>query len=86
MSRPESIAAPMLALLALATAIAAAAPASSAVPPDQAPIECGSCADWNAPQAPFRLYGNSWYVGPHGLSTVLIDSGAGLILIDGALP
>lgn len=49
-------------------------------------ITCGSCADWNAARAPFRLFGGSHYVGPAGLSVVAIDTGAGVILIDGALP
>ncbi len=40
-------------------------------------------ADWNAPQEPFALYGNTYYVGTHGLSSVLITSKAGHILIDG---
>jgi metallo-beta-lactamase class B len=43
-------------------------------------------AAWNAPQAPFRIYGNTWYVGPHGLSSILIDTGHGLALFDGDLP
>src|SRR3954452_15404918 len=47
---------------------------------------CPSCAVWNAPQSPFRIYGNSYYVGPHGLSSILITSDAGHILIDGGLP
>lgn len=51
-----------------------------------APIRCSSCADWNAAQAPFRLHGNSWYVGPRGLSAVLLVGSEGLILLDGALP
>ncbi len=42
--------------------------------------------DWNTPQAPFALYGNSYYVGTKGLSAVLITSPAGHILIDGAGP
>jgi metallo-beta-lactamase class B len=46
---------------------------------------CPSCAVWNAPQSPFRIYGNSYYVGPHGLSSILITSDAGHILIDGGL-
>jgi metallo-beta-lactamase class B len=41
---------------------------------------------WNAPQKPFRIYGNSWYVGPHGLSSILVDTGQGLALFDGDLP
>lgn len=41
---------------------------------------------WNAAQAPFRIYGNTWYVGPHGLSSILVDTGQGLALFDGDLP
>ena len=51
-----------------------------------APPSCQQCAEWNQPQKPFRIFGNSYYVGPHGLSSVLITSDAGHILIDGALP
>ena len=47
---------------------------------------CSSCAEWNRPQKPFRIFGNTYYVGPHGLSSILITSPAGNILIDGALP
>jgi len=43
-------------------------------------------ADWYAPQAPFALYGNTYYVGTHGISAVLITSPAGHILIDGGPP
>ena len=45
-----------------------------------------SVAAWNQPQQPFRIYGNTYYVGPHGLSAVLITSNDGHVLIDGALP
>lgn len=44
------------------------------------------CAVWNTPQQPFVIYGNSYYVGPHGLSAVLVTSDAGHVLIDAALP
>ncbi len=44
------------------------------------------CADWNKPHQPFRIYGNTYCVGTHGLSSILITSEAGHILIDGALP
>ena len=47
---------------------------------------CAHCAEWNAPQKPFRIYGNTYYVGPHGLSSILITSKAGHVLIDAALP
>jgi metallo-beta-lactamase class B len=48
--------------------------------------ECPSCAEWNAPHAPFRVLGNTYYVGTNGLSAILITSTAGHILIDGGLP
>jgi len=43
-------------------------------------------ASWNEPQRPFQIYGNTYYVGTHGLSSVLLTSPAGHVLIDGALP
>lgn len=46
---------------------------------------CPNCATWNTPQAPFRIYGSTYYVGPHGLSSILITSDRGHILIDGGL-
>jgi len=53
--------------------------------PDTA-FECSNCEEWNKPQEPFRLYGNTWYVGTAGLSSILLESDSGLILIDGGLP
>lgn len=47
---------------------------------------CPHCAEWNHPQAPFQIFGNTYYVGPHGLSSVLVRSTSGHVLIDGALP
>lgn len=46
---------------------------------------CSMCAEWNQPQQPFRVYGNTYYVGPHGLSSILITSDHGDVLIDGAI-
>jgi metallo-beta-lactamase class B len=40
--------------------------------------------DWNGAQKPFRIYGDTYYVGTAGISAVLITSPKGLILIDGA--
>ena len=48
--------------------------------------ECASCAEWNAPQKPFRIYGNTYWVGTHGLGSILITSPQGHVLIDGGLP
>lgn len=50
------------------------------------PSSCAQCPKWNIPQQPFKIYGNSYYVGTHGLGSVLITSPVGHVLIDGALP
>lgn len=49
-------------------------------------INCTSCAEWNKPVAPFNIYGNAYYVGTEGLSSVLVTSPQGHVLLDGALP
>lgn len=49
-------------------------------------FKCGHCNEWNTPQNPFNIYGNTWYVGVQGLSTLLITSPKGHILLDGGLP
>ena len=48
-------------------------------------LPCPNCATWNVPQKPFRIYTNTYYVGTHGLSSILITSDSGHILIDGGL-
>jgi metallo-beta-lactamase class B len=48
--------------------------------------ECPSCAEWNRPHAPVKLFGNVYYVGTNGLSAILITSDVGHILLDGGLP
>jgi metallo-beta-lactamase class B len=50
------------------------------------PSSCVDCPEWNKPQQPFRIYGNTYYVGSRGLGSILITSSTGHILIDGALP
>jgi len=47
---------------------------------------CPSCAEWNAPQRPFRIYGNTYYVGTRGLSALLVTSSDGHVLVDAGLP
>jgi metallo-beta-lactamase class B len=51
-----------------------------------APILCSSCEEWNRPHEPFKLFGNTYYVGPAGLGSVLIATSSGLVLLDGGLP
>jgi metallo-beta-lactamase class B len=41
---------------------------------------------WTAPQKPFRIYGDTWYVGPRGLGVFLITAPTGDVLIDGGVP
>jgi metallo-beta-lactamase class B len=48
--------------------------------------ECGDCPAWNAAREPFRLFGNTYFVGVADLSALLIASEKGSILIDAALP
>lgn len=51
-----------------------------------AAIRCTYCEDWNRPREPFEIFANTYYVGPAGLSSVLITTSAGHILLDGGLP
>jgi metallo-beta-lactamase class B len=53
---------------------------------DPAVSSCNQCPEFNKQQQPFRVYGNAYYVGPHGLSSILITSSRGHVLLDGALP
>jgi metallo-beta-lactamase class B len=50
------------------------------------PKVCSSCDAWNAPRDPFRVFGNTYYVGVAGLSAVLVTSDAGHVLLDAGLP
>lgn len=50
------------------------------------PIAVERAGEWLAPRPPVLVFGNSYLVGFGGLSVALIDTGDGLILIDGALP
>lgn len=49
------------------------------------PMVCASCDGWNGPREPFRVFGNTYFVGMAGVSSVLIASEDGLILLDGGL-
>ena len=70
-----------LAVLLSAALSLAQAPGFKADPP----TKCGSCDEWNLPLDPFRVYGNTYYVGTAGLTAVLVTSDDGHILIDGGL-
>jgi metallo-beta-lactamase class B len=70
----------LAALTCLTLILSGSAAGQGASPP------CPSCAEWNQPQTPFRIFGNTYYVGTHGLSSILITSPTGHVLIDGDLP
>lgn len=82
-SRGGSRAHARIALLTLMSTSALLAPASHGADLTKA---CAPCAEWNVSQKPFKIYGNAYYVGTHGLSSILITSPTGHVLIDGALP
>ena len=44
---------------------------------------CEEWDDWDKPAEPFRLYGNTYYVGTCGITALLITSPDGHMLIDG---
>lgn len=43
-------------------------------------------AAMNQPHKPFQIYGNTYYVGMNGISSVLVTSDYGHVLVDGGLP
>ena len=71
------------ALLALISLVAVTQDAP--IRPDP-PHQCDACDGWNQPQAPFRVFGNTYFVGTAGLGAVLVTSDAGHILLDAGLP
>lgn len=81
--RPAAFAA---ALLATASPSSAQEPASDVELVSDPALVCAQCEAWNQPQAPFRVHGNTYYVGTALLSAILIATDDGLVLIDGALP
>ena len=71
-------------ILSLAVLVALAQ-APAPLRPDP-PHKCADCDTWNKPYAPFKVFGNTYYVGAEGVSAVLITGTAGSILLDGGLP
>jgi metallo-beta-lactamase class B len=62
-------------------------PPPAVVPASAAMTEaCAHDSSWMAPQAPFRIFGNTWHVGPRGLGVFLITAPTGHVLIDGGVP
>jgi len=72
------IALPALALLSLG----ATAPAERAGASKDIAAACGTRDGWSDPAPPAHIHGRSWYVGTCGITVVLVETSAGLVLID----
>jgi metallo-beta-lactamase class B len=73
---------PQAAVASAPTQPAPAGPSALVLDP---PAQCASCAEWNAATKPFKIFGNTYYVGPAGVSSLLITTPRGHILVDAAL-
>ena len=47
--------------------------------------DCPKCPEWTVPQKPFKVYGNTYYVGTRELASILVTSSEGHVLIDGTV-
>ena len=71
----------LFAILAVPVPVAAA---GDAAPGGDAWLNaCSDWDDWDKPGPPYRIHGNSWYVGTCGIAAILVTGEAGHILIDG---
>ena len=75
---------------ALAAALAAPALAQPLLPRPGATrniaAACSGKDGWADPAPPARLYGNTYYVGTCGITSLLVETPAGLVLLDGGVP
>lgn len=75
----------VLSCAAVLTACSSTVPVSVQAPSTTAWVNsCTDWDDWDKAGPPFRIYGNSYYVGTCGISAILITGDKGHILIDGA--
>lgn len=59
---------------------------AASIDPLTAPIAPRQAAGFMGERAPTRVHGNTWLVGTASMNVALIDTGAGLILVDAGLP
>lgn len=79
---------PIAALLAAALALPATA---QPMPPQPGATHniaaaCAGRDGWADPAPPARLFGNTYYVGTCGITSLLVETSAGLVLLDGGVP
>ncbi|MBN9143449.1 MULTISPECIES: subclass B3 metallo-beta-lactamase [unclassified Novosphingobium] len=63
-----------------------ASPVLAADDPLTRPITTSYTDRWMQPRAPIPIYGKTWMAGSVHLNTAVIDTGAGLVVIDAGLP
>lgn len=73
-------------LLSAAIALGLSACASSVADPLTAPISHPFEGAFGQPEAARHVFGQTWTVGSSSLNLALIDTGAGLVLVDAGLP
>ena len=74
---------PLTVLVASCATTAPVAPLADAGPGQRAwAAACGDADGWDKPGPPFRVYGNTYYVGTCGISSLLVVSPGGHTLID----
>lgn len=71
----------LVAALALLS-LGATAPAEQRDARTDISAACGDRDGWSDPAPPARVFGNTWYVGTCGITVVLVETPAGLVLID----
>ncbi len=49
-------------------------------------VDPWSAKGWAVPAPPAHVYGGTWYVGTCGITSLLVETGAGLVLLDGGVP
>lgn len=52
-------------------------------PPSEWVESCGDWDEWDKPGPPFRIFGNSYYVGTCGITAILVTGDSGHVLLDG---
>jgi metallo-beta-lactamase class B len=71
-----------LVLAALAALTFLGAAASKPVPGGEWATQCDDNDEWDKPGPPFRIHGNTYYVGTCGIAAILVTSPKGHVLID----
>jgi metallo-beta-lactamase class B len=71
-----------IALFALALLGATPPPAEHPAASKDIAAACGTRDGWSDPAPPAHIHGRSWYVGTCGITVVLVETAAGLVLID----